>query len=133
MAHRYLSIPVKDTATFISVAETQPFLIHHPKKRVAKRSTAKVNISRLWDSSSARQHMLLCFGFCVGCADKLMDVEVWYCSVKIRQLEHSAEQVVLCSQPAVGKLGGEVHRPNPTSVLCRRILVVVFFVVVVVA
>lgn len=55
-----------------------------------------------------------------------MDVEVWYCSVKIRQLEHSAEQVVLCSQPAVGKLG-EVHRPNPTSVLCRRILVVVLF------
>ena len=70
--------------------------------------------------------MLLCFGFCVGCADRLMDVEVWYCSVKIRQLEHSAEQVVLCSQPAVGKLG-EVHRPNPTSVLYRRILVVAFF------
>ena len=71
--------------------------------------------------------MLLCVGFCVGCADKLMDVEVWYCSVKIRQLEQSAEQVVLCSQPAVGKLGGEVHRPNPTSVLYRRILVVAFF------
>lgn len=31
----YLSIPVKDTATFICVAKSQPFLTHHPKKRAA--------------------------------------------------------------------------------------------------
>ena len=35
VARCYLSIPVKDTATFISVAKTQPFLTHHPKKCVA--------------------------------------------------------------------------------------------------
>lgn len=47
--------------------------------------------------------MLVCSGFCIGCADKLMDVEVWYCSVKIPQMKHSAEQVVPCSQPTVGQ------------------------------
>lgn len=56
---------------------------------LAKRFTGKVKVSRLWDNSSARHHMLVCSEFCIGCADKLMDVEVWYCSVKIPQMKHS--------------------------------------------
>lgn len=51
--------------------------------------------------------MLVCSEFCIGCADKLMDVEVWYCSVKIPQMKHSAEQVVRCSQPTGGQTWSE--------------------------